>query len=292
MIKKWFGFSFILAGLFVTSLWLSQGCTGKIPPLANLVLTSTPTLAPNVVSNFENGSTSVNPGLTGSYNGYWSDATYGGPPAAPNTINSTFVVSNTVSDSTDSSSYAVHIGFPSGPVTLITTGIGNGYESDQLTCHLVNSGTNPYYDATPFRGIAFYYNFPSTDTNSNRAFQIATMNTVSAYNHFQVLMTNGSSSGWKPVTYMWPQFVCPFGSCNGAMTTTGASGNLNHIAFLQWQLSDNVKGQAVTLPGTLSPNPGASASTTFIYAGAPPVTVVYNPLTYTDFWVDNVQFVP
>ncbi len=260
MAKKWLGFSFILTGLFVTSLWLSQGCTGKIPPLAEIIPTSTPTLPPDVVSDFENGSINVNPGLTNSYNGYWSDATYGGPAAAPNTVNSPFVVSNTVADATDSSNYAAHLGYPGGPLTLIAVG---GYEADQLICHPVNNVSNPYFDATPFTGIQFNYNFPPDDTNINRAFQIATINTVAAYNHFQKLLPNGSSSGWKAVTLTWSQFACPFGSCNGALTTTGSTGNLNHIVFLQWQMSNNVQGSV-----------------------AAPVT------TYTDFWIDNVKFTP
>jgi hypothetical protein len=254
---------------------------------ATITLTPVPTLAPDFISNFENGTVGVNPNLTGSTNGFWTVNTFMGPPAAPNTIDfGSFVVSNSVPNSVDFSNFAIHVGWPSAPITLIATG---GYEADQLTCLLEgNSGT--YFNASSFTGIAFDYNIPADDTNTNRAVQVATINTVTLYNHFQYLLPNGSSGGWKAVTLVWNQFNCPFGSCNGALTTTGSSGNLSNIAYLQWQFSDNLAGQAVTLPGTFTD----SNPITFTYTsgGSPSVTVVYGPETFTDLWVDNVQFIP
>jgi hypothetical protein len=278
------------------------------------VVSQQPTPLPtDVINNFETDSVYCNPDLLGYQSsisavtqlapngiysvpkpGFFAINSYGGPPGAPNTFNSNFVVPNTVPDATDSSNFAIHVGWPTGPLTLIATGIGNGYESDQLTCYLQDNPSNLFYDATPFLdggngGIAFYYNIPADDTNTNRAFQIATINTTAAFNHFQCLLPNGPSGGWQAVTFTWKQFNCPFGSCNGALTTTGPVGNMNHIPFIQWQFSDNQKGQGVTLPG------GAPASpATFIYpqSGGGSVTVVYGPETFTDFWIDNVQFIP
>jgi hypothetical protein len=295
---------------------LFQGCSNNVPPVSAVVGIQPTPFPTDLISNFENDSIYVNSNLLGYQQanvavtqvvpngnppssavvkpGVWSDNSYGGVPSQPNTFNNPFVVANTVPDATDSSNYAVHLGFPSGPLTLIATGIGNGYEADQLTCTLENNPNNKYYDATPFTGISFYYNIPADDTNTNRAFQIATINTTANYNHFQHLLPNGTSGGWQAVTYMFAtDFVCPFDSCNGALTTTGPLGNLNHIPFIQWQFSNNVKGSSVTLPGAAPASPA-----TFVYPQptqtpqVPPVTVLYGPETYTDLWVDNVKFVP
>ena len=109
MRKLWVVFSVLISGLMVSALWLSQGCSGKIPTMANIVATSTPTLPPDYISDFENGGNKVNPYLTNAANGYWTDSTYGGPATALNVINDPFIVPNTVADSVDSSNYAAHM---------------------------------------------------------------------------------------------------------------------------------------------------------------------------------------
>lgn len=287
---------YILGGIAFLGLGaviLIQGCASQVPPLSAVVVPNpgAAALPPDYIDNFENGSVNVNPHLTGYSSGsgaatqlvpngsssgssssfipgFWTDATYGGPAAAPNTINSPFVVANAVSDATDSSNYAIHIGWPAAPVTCIAVG---GYEADQLTCHV--NGSNPYYDATPFTGIAFYYNIPAADTSTYRQVQVWTINTGSPnYNHFHYLLPNGSSGGWKAVTLAWNQLTYPgYGPNSGALTTTAVTvsggvtyqGNLNHIVALQWQWSDNAQGSA----------------------GAPVTNL-------SDFWIDNVQFTP
>jgi hypothetical protein len=265
---------------------LMQGCASQIPPVAAMV-TANPgaaALPSDYISNFENGSVYINANLLGYPNpnassvtqlvtngggggssssfspGFWSVATYGGPGGS-NTVNSPIVIANAVPDATDSSNFAVHLGLAAGPITCIAVG---GYESDQLTCKLENSATIPYYDATPFTGISFYYNIRPDDTSTYRQFQVATINTTAAFNHFHFLLPNGSSGGWQAVTLTWSQLTYPgFGPNSGAITTTGLTGNLNHFAFLQWQWSDNAQGSL----------------------GAPVTNL-------TDFWIDNVKFTP
>lgn len=292
------GITFLGTGIFV----LLQGCSTQIAPVTAMVVQQAPPLPSNYISDFENNSIHVNrnllgyPSLTGSavtqlvpngsssgssssFNtGFWSDATYGGPGAYPNVINSPFLLPNAHPDATDSSNYAVHIGYASTPVTCIAVG---GYESDQLTCTLENNPTNPYYDATPFinGGIAFYYNILPDDTATYRQVQVETINTAAPnYNHFHYVLPNGSSSGWKAVTVFFASSSSPvtfsypgFGPNSGAITTTGPTtvagtvypANMSHFVLLQWQWSDNVAGSA----------------------GAP-VT------SFADFWIDNVQFIP
>jgi hypothetical protein len=279
---------YILGGvafLSVGAILLLQGCSQQIPPLSAVIVPNpgAAALPTDYVNNFENGSLNVNLNLLGYPSGnsssvtelvpngsssgggssftpgFWSVNTYGGPGSSPNTINHPFLVPNAVSDATDSSGYAIHIGWPSAPVTCIAVG---GYEADQLTCSL--GGSNTYYDATPFTGVAFYYNILPDDTTTYRQFEVSTINTVSAFNHFHFLMPNGSSSGWKAVTVTWSQLVYPgFGPNSGLITTPGPTGNLNHFVGLQWAWSDNAQGSI-----------------------ASPVT------NLSDFWVDNVQFLP
>jgi len=283
------GAAFLGLGLFL----LVQGCSNQVPPISAIVVPNpgAAALPSDYISNFENNSIYVNRNLLGypplvgasvtqlspngtasgsssSFStGFWSLATYGGPAAAPNVVNNPFLLPNAHPDSVDSSNYAIHVGLANGPITCIAVG---GYEADQLTCTLENNPSDPYYDATPFLnggngGIAFYYNILADDTSTYRQFQVETINTGAPnYNHFHFLLPNGSSGGWKAVTVTWNQLTYPgFGPNSGAITTVGPTGNLNHFVFLQWQWSDNAQGSV----------------------GAP-VT------NFSDFWIDNVQFIP
>lgn len=280
-----------------------QGCTNQVPTIA-AALGSVPTPLPSdFVSNFENGSVTVNPNLQGYppviptnpvsqlvpngspafKPGVWVLTTYGGPPGASNAVNSPFIVPNTVGDSVDSSSYAIHV----GPTTLIAAG---KYESDQLLCHLVTTPSNPYFDASAFNGIQFYYKIQSaasasvTDNNNHRIVQIAIDQTLppdggaggtcsygdnNCFNHFQIQLPGGSTTTagvdqWVVATYNWSAFSVPYGTSQlSDQPTPHLSNHLNKFLFIQWQFSDNMQGSL-----------------------AAPVT------TETNFWIDNVQFLP
>jgi hypothetical protein len=67
-------------------------------------------------------------------------------------------------------------------------------------------------------------------------------------------LPTGQNTGWMPVTYLWTQFAQPSYSNDGTAFTT----HLKKVLSLQWGLGDN----------------GAMTNTT------------------TDFWLDNVQFLP
>ncbi len=288
---------FLCAGCFLATLGLVliQGCSNQIPPVSSVVAQSTP-LPSNYISNFENGSVTVNPNLLGYppviptgpvteldpngspafRPGVWVLTTFGGPPGASNAVNSTFVVPNTVADSVDSSTYALHV----GPVTLIAAG---KYESDQLLCHLVTTPSNPYFDATAFTGIKFYYKIQSsasasvTDNNTNRVVQIAIDQTLPAdggpggtcpppdsncFNHYQVKLPNTSTTvggvdQWAVTQFAFTAFASPG---YGTVTPPGLANHKTKFLFIQWQFSNNAQGTPA------------------------PVT------TETNFWVDNVQF--
>lgn len=54
----------ILTGAVILNVsWMMEGCTGKIAPITAIVPTAAPTLGTNVVSNFEDGSSNLNPNL-------------------------------------------------------------------------------------------------------------------------------------------------------------------------------------------------------------------------------------
>src|SRR5581483_185631 len=67
--KKVIVFMFILAGMILNVSWMLQGCTGKIPTLSAIVATSTPTLGPQWVANFESGTGIINANLINSNSG-------------------------------------------------------------------------------------------------------------------------------------------------------------------------------------------------------------------------------
>ena len=247
-----------MAGGVVPILWLQEGCQGSYPPIAVMVVTSTPTLMPDVVSNFETGGTAVNSNLTGvnGYPGSFSANTYGGSP--PNTINNPFIVSNPG----DGSNFALHIS-----TSLSSTG---AYEADQVFCNLKSPGaSSPYFDLTPFTGIRFDFKL-GADTNpaSGRVFgipiDITTVPsspggtcTSQCYNNFQVNLPAGQNTAWMPLTFTWSQFAEAY----------------NQLTPPQNQFSNHLT-RALQLEWSFSPNAAIVTTTT------------------TDFWVDNVQFLP
>ena len=263
-----------MAAILAGALWTMEGCSGKIPPMA-AVLQPAVSLPPDFISDFETGKPVVSPTLLNSNNGVWRAATFGGSALAPNVINGPILVPNTVSNATDSSKYAIHI-FAS----LLANGTGCGYESDQLDCPLYHSNTNTYYDASSFTGIQFMLNIQPDDNNSHPVFQVVVAETEpppaesgtaggtclqgpcgsTCFNHFQYLLPVNpgvGTGGWTTISLNWAQFSLAFGSL-----PYGLSYYLNHVIFLQWTFSNNAQGY-----------PGYPANT-------------------TDFWVDNVQFLP
>jgi len=149
-----------------------------------------------------------------------------------------------------------------------------------LVCYL-NSDTGspqyPYYAApSTFTGIRFLINIQPDDTNTNRAFQVAIDQTLPAsvpggtcapttactcYNHFQVSLPGGSTGGWTAESHPWADFTVPY--CSSSVAPADLANHLNKIVFLQFQFNAGVQGSTSS-----------------------PVS------TYTDFWVDDVQFLP
>ncbi len=274
--RKWFLFSGLTAFALTGGLWMIEGCSGKLPPIAAVLQPAAPPLPPDFISDFENGKPLVSPTLLNSNNGVWRPSTFGGSSTAPNVINGPILVPNTVADATDSSKYAIHI-FAS----LENVGSGCGYESDQLVCPLYHPDTNTYYDASSFTGIQFMLNIPPDDQNFSPVFQVVVAETEpppaesgtaggtclgspgcggSCFNHFQVALPASpgvGTGGWVTLSFNWASFNSPFSSPPQPL-----SYYLNHIIFLQWTFSNNTAG----------------------FNGNPP-----HP---TDFWVDNVKFLP
>lgn len=255
---KWVWGSALMFAVLIFASWFNQGCVGGVPILSAMVVTATPTLQPNVVSNFETGTTSLNSTLLniGAYGGSFGTNTYGGSP--PNSMNNPFVVANTIPDANNGSSYAIHIFAP------LTTTAG-GYEADQLVCNFLVGAPSPFYDLTPFTGIRMDIAF-GNDTNPSRsvAFPIDLTTPSSTpggncstwcYNSFQKLLPAGTNTGWMPVTYTWSQFAQAYNPMGTPFTS-----HLNKVLNLSFGFGANTASGGVS--------------------------------TYTDFWVDNIQFIP
>ncbi len=108
-----------------------------------------------IIGNFEDGSVHMNPKLYGSTNGAWSTNTYGG-----NTINEVFVTAG----GANGTKMAAHV-FGK----LVNKG-DNTYPAFLLDGKLKPTG---YYDASPFKGIQFYYKYPAGDQAPSRRFAIS-----------------------------------------------------------------------------------------------------------------------
>lgn len=310
MKTKWFLIPILAAFAVVPCLWLQQGCAGNYPSVATMIATPTPPLAADVISNFNSDAVSVNPTLAGvilqtvvtgggstsgnlnanagpvtvlrNYAGSFTTNTYGGG-SSPNTINSPFLLPNPG----DGSNYAINISCPlsdppvttvSGCVTTVTPGnppttvvsgcvttVSSAYPADDLICTLISGGPSPYFDASGFTGIQFEINILPDDTNPNRVFQVAVdvttpsssvggTCTLGCYNYHQAVLPSVSTGGWVTESYTWSQITYPgFGTNTGPL-----SNHLTKLLFLQWGFSDN----------------GGMKN------------------THTDFWIDNVKFLP
>ena len=257
MKTKIIGCSGLVCVLLTSILWMSQGCVGGVPPITAFVVTATPTLPVDYISNFETGTVAINPTLrnVNGFPGSFTVNTYGGG-AFPNTVNNPFVLSNPG----NGSNYAIHI-----LCQLSSTG---AYEADQLVCTLTSGAPSYYYDASSFTGIQFDLNILPDDTSTHRVFQIGTDVTTPAsatggtcspvancYNHYQATLPSGSTGGWVTKTYNWNQITYPgYGNNNGPDIST----HLNKILFLQVSIDNQ-------------------ASVT---------------ISKTDIWIDNVKFLP
>jgi len=273
------GLCFATGCLLLVVLLSSQGCNGKVPALPRVLAPAPAPLAPNVISDFENGSPNISPLLAGTNNGTWRLATFGGPGYAPNTVPTVFVVPNTVPDATNSSNFALHFA-----ADLRAAGTGCGYEADQLVCPLYNQTAGTYFDASAYTGIQFMINVQPTDTNTSPVFQVVIDQTEppaahsgtsggictgvgcsgGCYDHYQAAMPKGTdptAGTWQTITLTWNQFSWP--SFGTAPSPNNLAAHLDKIIFLQWTYSDNT-------------------------AGSPGSPVV----TRTDFWIDNVEFLP
>jgi len=103
MTKQIFYTAFFAVLTVALAVFLGQGCVENIPPLSSVMVTATPTLPPNLISNFENGSVTVNANLLNGNKGFWQASTYGGAGAtlvsggittitSGNTLNNPFLV--------------------------------------------------------------------------------------------------------------------------------------------------------------------------------------------------------
>ncbi len=267
--RQWFLTSSLLVVALSAIFWVLGGCSAKLPSIGSILAPASP-LPSNYISDFENNKPTLNPLLQGGSSGnIWRAATFGGPGNAPNKVNFPIVAPNTVADATDGSLYAIHVF-----ATLIAAGTGCGYESDQLVCPLYHGDTNTYFDASAFTGIQFLINIGSDDTNTNPVFQVVVAETEpppaldgtaggtcvqgpcgsNCFNHYQASLGGVTKGSWQTVSLTWAMFNSPFNAPPFNLTYY-----LKHVIFLQWTFSDNV-------PSGITTN--------------------------TDFWIDNVQFLP
>lgn len=290
--------TFLLMGTLCAALlpvvWFSQGCQGTLPNLPAVV--STP-LPQNVISNFSNGSLIMNPTMLNGKNGYFLPETYGGAAGQPNMINGSNNPNILVPNPGNGSAYAIHVyGQQTDPVPT-------SYPAMEVFAFMKNDQSNPYYDITP---PAYGGTFPYTgirmdikilpystaggvtvgDNNSQKRFGIACGPMVppttalggncppdfssNCYDYFWACSNTGTiinlpttnpavNGGWQPVSFL---FATNFKTDTfGNFKNTKIFQNSNNffssqVLFLLWKFGDNGAGST----------------------------------TYTDFWVDNVQF--
>jgi hypothetical protein len=287
MKKSWIGFGTL--ALFVLSIsWISQGCKGTLPAIPAIVPTPFPS---GVISNFGNGSLNMNQTLENGDGGYFTAETYGGAAGHANMIDGSNNPNILYPNPGDGSAYAVHI---YGAITDTTP---TGYPDMALYGFLKNNPSNlpnsEWYDLNfagapvTFTKIRFDMNIGADDTNTQKLFAIGSALEVPSTtapggtcppnfsnNCFDYWWSNYGSGnsftnttyptgagikghGWQPVTIAINTLNSNggFGMSTGIITSNPAY--KQQALFLIWKFSDNGAGNS-----------------------------------YTDFWVDNVQFAP
>lgn len=268
--KKWFRYSFLMAVMAMTAVWLSMGCNTSIPPVGMFVPTAIPTMAPDIVSNFENGSMTMNNNLCGADNGYWLNASYGGS----NSVASPLINPIPAAIQTPGTGFnGLHF------YGTITDPGGGAYPALQLQAVFSSNPSHPYLDASAtgcnFSGIQFQMNILADDTTYHqRLFGVATDQTITGFpgsncpsncndlfwnDHLGIytgVFGPNVGAGWVTYSYTWAQLYQE-GWGNPA-SPAGMAAHLNKLILLEWKWTgNNVAG------------------------------------TYTaDFWLDNIQFLP
>ena len=278
------GWVLVLAAL---PLLLFQGCRNS-PPAATGVVP--PPMSANTISDFPAGTLNVNPNLTNGKGGFFTAETNGGTTGQPNEIDGS-VNPNILYPRADTGLFAVHI------YGTQTDTIPTGYPSMELFCFLRNNPGyrgDPYlYDLSGFTGVQFDMLVPPDDTNTQRWFEIGiSLDTPAGtspggtcpapygsncYNYFNLggpsgQVVAGTSTSWQHVQAPFSNMIIRFtpGAPNpvGLTTADNLTGSMvvggqtvsfeSQALFLLWQFSDGG-------------NPPGSTS-------------------YTDYWVDNVEF--
>jgi len=245
--------TFLMVMMITTVSLMIQGCDGKIATLAAIVVTSTPTLGPQVVANFETGSAIVNPNLYNSSGGSFLELPSGNIVTSPGA---------------NGTNYAANI--------KVTGTMLTGYNPYEIQANLTGSGVynlsgSPYCCPAISHGIEFYWKTGTDDTMAARWFVCPVPEQIPApvgngdctgggcYDTYKLALTS-TAGNWVLVKYTWSQFaqagwgapqVGPLsGSYNGSQ-------NLSRILYFQWEEDPN----------------GASTPT----------------LMAADFWLDEIQ---
>jgi hypothetical protein len=312
MKKQWIWIGWGLLALLAIPLWLFEGCSSSFPTASSVGSAS---VTSTTVSNFNQGTLNTNPSF--SPTGYFSYQATGGAPGYTNMIDGSLtpeiLVPNTA-PAAGGSSYAIHIwgiqydycGNPNPPGTLLTE-----YPAFQVFCYLKNDPSNPYMDLSGFTGIQFLEkiappvvsgcvttvsgcvttgdtNVPPYAKSGERRFAIGIAPQVPAatapggtcpppfsnncYNYFW--QSNGNPPPSLPVGNSTVN--------NGWVTFSIA---LNNLAM------DSGYGNNPGVPagqGQWNSNPEYAKKALFLLWKFTDNGSCVN--TYTDFWIDNVQF--
>lgn len=243
-----------------------------------------------MVSDFSQGTLNTNPSFSTS--GYFSPQATGGAPGLTNMIdgnlNPNILEANPESPS--GSAYAIHVwgteyDYTGNPPNTIPT----QYPAFQVFCYLKNDTNNPYTDLSGFTGIQFLVNVEPDDTNETpttttgqRRFAIAIAPQTPAatapggtcpapfsancYNYFWAPTklpkgTPAVNNGWVTYSSLLNNLTMDAGYGTNPLIPAAVKFNANpayakEVLFLLWKFGDNGNGKT----------------------------------TYTDFWIDNIQF--
>jgi hypothetical protein len=179
-----------------------------------------------VVSDFEDGSTQMNPKLYGAVGGSFSAFSFGG-----NRVNNPFVLAG----GANGTKMAAHL-FG----TLLNKG-DNQYPAFSLQAKFTDKGT---YDASAFQGIRFYYKCPADDQATGRRFIVPISATLpgsaggtcsdGCYNHFGADLSPTGDWALKTIAFSDLKRQSGWGSM---ITPPDFVDHLKELVSLEWDHS-------------------------------------------------------
>jgi hypothetical protein len=245
---KWVFILTLMLSAVIPILWLQQGCNSSYPSLTDMaIFTPTPTLQPDIVSNFESGGTAINPNLVNYIPGN-AGFTDNIPTTSP--VDGVIATPLVQSGIGYNSNYAIRVEATWSDCATC------GYPSAALSANLY-SGTTYYDLPLSLTGIMFYLNIAAISWTGSTApvfsFAVPLASTIptsgggtctgsECYDHFNASLPTTVTGGYILMTIPFSTLKrAGFGSSIAPCSQTNIMDGCNNkeVMTLAWAVASN-----------------------------------------------------